>query len=76
MFYNTIAYRIMPFINIWDENAENITCGFFHPVTWNIKGFYDDQGNSDIEGATEFELERRRDKMEAASSSTIVEYKQ
>ena len=73
MFYNPIAYRLMPFINIWDENAENTTCGFFHPVTWNMEGFYDEQGNSDIEGATEFELERRREKMEAASSSVIVE---
>ena len=73
MFYNPIAYRLMPFINIWDENAENTTCGFFHPVTWNMEGFYDEQGNSDIEAATEFELERRREKMEAASSSTIVE---
>lgn len=73
MFYNPIAYRIMPFINIWDENADNTTCGFFHPVTWNMEGFYDSQGNSDVEGATEFELERRKEKMEAASSSTIVE---
>ena len=73
MFYNPIAYRIMPFMNIWDENSENTTCGFFHPVTWNMEGFYDEQGNSDIEGATEFELERRREKMEAASSSVIVE---
>jgi hypothetical protein len=73
MFYNPIAYRIMPFINIWDENADNTTCGFFHPVTWNMEGFYDNQGNSDVEGATEFELERRKEKMEAASSSTIVE---
>ena len=73
MFYNPIAYRIMPFINIWDENADNTTCGFFHPVTWNMEGFYDSQGNSDVEGATEFELERRKEKMEAASSSVIVE---
>ena len=73
MFYNPAAYRLLPFVNIWDENAENTTCGFFHPVTWNMEGFYNDQGNSDIEGATEFELERRRQKMEAASSSTIVE---
>ena len=73
MFYNPAAYRLLPFVNIWDENAENTACGFFHPVTWNMEGFYDDQGNSDIEGATEFELERRRQKMEAASSSTIVE---
>ena len=73
MFYNPIAYRLMPFMNIWDENSENTTCGFFHPVTWNMEGFYDEQGNSDVEGATEFELERRREKMEAASSSVIVE---
>ena len=73
MFYNPIAYRIMPFMNIWDENSENTTCGFFHPVTWNMEGFYDEQGNSDIEGATEFELDRRKEKMEAASSSVIVE---
>ena len=73
MFYNPIAYRIMPFMNIWDENSENTTCGFFHPVIWNMEGYYDEQGNSDIEGATEFELERRREKMEAASSSVIVE---
>lgn len=73
MFYNPIAYRLMPFMNIWDENSENTTCGFFHPVTWNMEGFYDEQGNSDIEGATEFELDRRREKMEAASSSVIVE---
>ena len=73
MFYNPAAYRLLPFVNIWDENAENTACGFFHPVTWNMEGFYDDQGNSDIKGATEFELERRRQKMEAASSSTIVE---
>lgn len=73
MFYNPVAYRLLPFINIWDENAENTTCGFFHPVIWNMEGFYDEQGNSDIEAATEFELQRRRDKMEAASSSTIVE---
>ena len=73
MFYNPIAYRLLPFINIWDENSENTTCGFFHPVIWNMEGFYDNQGNSDIEGATEYELERRREKLEAASSSTIVE---
>lgn len=73
MFYNPIAYRLLPFVNIWDENSENTTCGFFHPVTWNMEGFYDSQGNSDIEGATEFEMNRRREKLEAASSSTIVE---
>lgn len=59
MFYNPIPYKLMPFINIWDEDAENSVCGFFHPVTWNMEGFYDKQGNSDIEAATEFEMDRR-----------------
>ena len=58
MFYNPEAYRLMPFINIWDENAENTTCGFFHPVTWNMEGFYDKQGNSNIEGATKYDMGR------------------
>lgn len=73
MFYNPTAYKLMPFINIWDENADNTVCGFFHPVTWNMEGFYDEQGNSDIEGATEYENERRREKLEASSSSTTVQ---
>lgn len=73
MFYNPTAYRMMPFINIWDENAENTTCGFFHPVVWNMEGYYDNQGNSDIEGATEYEMERRANLLENSSSSTLLQ---
>ena len=69
MFYNPEAYGLMPFMNIWDDNAEGSTCGFFHPVTWNLEGFYDENGNSDIEGATEFEMNRRANIMKNASSS-------
>lgn len=73
MFYNPTAYRLMPFVNIWDENAEDSVCGFFHPVTWNLEGYYDNQGNSDIEGATEFELDRRQTILEESSSSTTLQ---
>jgi len=73
MFYNPIAYRIMPFINIWDDNADNTTCGFFHPVTWNMEGFYDHQGNSDVERATEYEMNRRKDLLENSSSSSLLQ---
>lgn len=73
MFYNPEAYRLMPFMNIWDENAENTTCGFFHPVIWNMEGFYDEMGNSDIEGATRYEMERRSDKLEKSSSSSTLQ---
>ena len=73
MFYNPEAYRLMPFINIWDEGAENTTCGFFHPVIWNLEGFYDDQGNSDIEAATKWENERRATKLEKSNSTSILQ---
>ena len=73
MFYNPTAFRLMPFINIWDKDAENTTCGFFHPVTWNMEGYYDDQGNSDIEGAEEYEMDRRKGILEASSSSSLLQ---
>ena len=70
MFYNPEVYGLLPFINIWDKDAENTTCGFFHPVTWNMEGYYDEMGNSDIEGATKFELNRRQIILEKSASSS------
>lgn len=58
MFYNPITYKLC--LCVYGMKMSNTTCGFFHPVTWNMEGFYDSQGNSDVEGATEFELERRK----------------
>lgn len=73
MFYNPTAYRLMPFINIWDENAEDSVCGFFHPVIWNLEGYYDEQGNSDIKGATEYEEDRRQVLLEESSSTLTLQ---
>lgn len=72
MYYNPLAYGLMPFINIWDDNAENTVCGFFHPVVWNMEGFYDKQGNSDIKKALEWENARRKKLLENSSSSILL----
>lgn len=72
MFYNPLAYGLMPFVNIWDDNAENTVCGFFHPVIWNMEGFYDKQGNSDIKKALEWENARRKRLLENSSSSILL----
>lgn len=74
VFYNPIAYGFMPFVNIWDNNSENTVCGYFHPVQMNMEGFYDENGNSDIEAALEWENARRK-KILANSSSSALLYK-
>jgi hypothetical protein len=73
MFYNPIEYGLMPFLNIWDENAEGTYCGFFHPVYLNMEGFYDRQGNSDIEAAKLHELSVRQKLINASTSSTTLQ---
>jgi len=73
MFYNPIAYNLMPFINIWDENAENSVCGFFHPFYWNFEGYYDAQGNSDVDKAIEDELEERKKILRQSAGSNVLQ---
>lgn len=77
MFYNPLEHRLLPFKNIWDKDSENTSCGFFHPVTWNMDGHYDEQGNSDIVGATnEEEAARDEVKRNSTSSKTLQKRQQ
>ena len=69
MFYKPELFDLMPFVNMWDKDAENSSCGFFHPVYWNMEGYYDDEGNSDKKGALAKE-EETRDKIIKNSSGT------
>lgn len=65
MFYNPLAYNLLSFKNIWDDDGEGDECGFFVPDYMNKEGFIDAQGNSKQEEAREYE-QGRRDIMLAA----------
>ncbi len=75
MFNNPEPYNLLPFTNIWDENASQTTCGYFLPVYKNMIGYIDNQGNSDIEGAKNRELkERTRIAETAKDKNTLTKY--
>lgn len=73
MFYDPLTYNLMPFVNIWDDNAENTRCGFFHPVFWNMEGFYDlKTGNSHTQEAIDFEVNEREKILKNSSNGIGV----
>ena len=77
MFYKPELFDLMPFVNMWDKDAENSSCGFFHPVYWNMEGFYDASGNSDKKGALAKEEETRNKIIKNSSgTSTLNQHNQ
>lgn len=72
MFYNPLEFGLLPIKNIWDDNAEETNCGFFHPMYWNREGYYDAQGNSDKATAIADELEVRAKILKASSNGSKV----
>lgn len=68
-----LAFGLLPFQNIWDEDAEDSKCGFFHPIHWNMPGFYDEQGNSDTEGAIKEEKAIRKVLIDNGASSIDIQ---
>jgi len=73
IFYHPIENKMMPFLNIWDEDADGTYCGFFHPCYMNMEGFYDEMGNSDIKGATKFELDERTRLTKGSSGTGVLQ---
>jgi hypothetical protein len=73
MFERPGAFGLMRFENIWDENSEGGSVGFFHPVNWNMEGFYDEIGNSDAEGARQAELATRQNILDNAGSVAEIQ---
>jgi hypothetical protein len=61
IFYSPASYGFMRIHNDWDDGAKGSYCGYYFPDCLNKKGFIDKQGNSDKEGATEYQEDLRID---------------
>lgn len=72
MFYRPEAFGFLPLYNIYEPGKEEELIGFFHPVSWNMEGFYDEHGNSDIEGATNYEKGERERLISVGASTTDI----
>jgi hypothetical protein len=68
-----LRFGLLPFQNIWDKDSSDMKCGFFHPVNWNMQGYYDAQGNSDIEGAKQAELNIRKVRLDHGATSADIQ---
>ena len=66
------AFGLLPFNNIWDEGMQDTKCGFFHPIYWNMEGFYDEQGNSNKKSAIELEVKIRENLIKNGATSTEI----
>ena len=73
MHSNPLRFGMMPFQNIWDEDSSDMKCGFFHPINWNMEGYYDEQGNSDVEGAKSLELAQRKILLDNGATSADIQ---
>ena len=73
MHSNPMRFGMLPFQNIWDEDSEDMKCGFFHPINWNMEGYYDEQGNSDTVGAKALELAQRKLLLDNGATSADIQ---
>lgn len=73
MFQRPQAFDLMPFMNIWDEKMADTKCGFFHPINWNMEGFYDEQGNSNKKAAKDIELAARKKLIDNGATSVEIQ---
>jgi len=74
IFYNPAAYDCMEYENEWDEGAMGTKCGYFIPIQRNLDGFIDEQGNSLMVEAREYEEGAREKKKGAADHKSLDQY--
>jgi hypothetical protein len=68
-----LRFGLLPFQNVWDEDSEDTKCGFFHPITWNMPGHYDRQGNSNLKSAKDAELKVRKTRKDNGATSSDMQ---
>lgn len=74
LFYHPEAYNCLSFENEWDPGAMGTKCGYFVPIYENLDGFIDENGNSLIEEAKEFEESQRELKKKANDPKSFDQY--
>jgi hypothetical protein len=72
MFNKPKVYGFLPMKNTWDANSETNICGYFHPDYWNMEGYMDKQGNSDVEAARSVEIAIRERMIKAGATSSQI----
>ncbi len=60
--------------NQWDDGADGNYCGYFSPIYQNLPGFMDEEGNSLIDEAVEYENQQRALKKKSKGSDTYSQY--
>ena len=74
LFYHPEAYNCLAFDNEWDAGAMGTKCGYFVPIYQNLDGFMDDNGNSLITEALDFENAARENKKKANDPKSFDQY--
>jgi len=74
LFYNPSADDFLSFNNIWDEDGHGTECGFFVPSYMGKEGFIDKHGNSNVQGAIEYEMMMREKKKKSKSAKKLTDY--
>lgn len=77
IFYNSKGYNILDLPNVYDKNAHGRgRCAFFFGTYMNAKGYYDENGNSDVIGALLMTIKDRMiTKYNATDPNAIVQKK-
>lgn len=74
LFFNPEDNGCLRIRNKWDEGADGNWCGYFVPVYINLPGFMDEDGNSLIDEAIEYEEAERERRRKSQNSESYSQY--